>query len=226
MGLVVAACLIVLFVWPAVSARWRASGSDGTVVSMRVEFDGAAFGSSVNRRLAGDLVVPEFLQDAAMCHNGPSFLADRTLNNAVVVASVPELVRAAELGTSGEFSFDLIRDVELQILSEGESSVLAEADGDDQLSHQIRAYLTSRSEPPGDEAQLRFVAYAVARNLWGDGYLRLVDVTDLDSDAIMAFARTVATPEIHVAGEQSAGRRVDPSHCVAVLDQLGEGHDS
>lgn len=207
--------------WFGVMPKFRSLGADGAVITMDISFDDPQYGSEVNARLAGSLRVPVLLQDAAACRNGPDWLSDITLNTDVVVSTLPELVRAAELGVSGEFESNLVHDAEQALLAGTDSTDLVgrlERDGWDR--GEVERYLSAREQPPSSAAQERFVAYASPQDALGHGILRVIDITALDTGAIRAFADRAGSPQIYMAGSDLDPRDFYPSSCDRVLDDL------
>lgn len=222
-GLVFMSLFVGYLVWFGVVPKFRATGSDGAVITLDVAFDAPAAGSQINQRLAGDLAVGELLQDVAVCRNGPDWLADITLNNEVVVATLPELVRAAELGADGEYQWGMIREAEQKLwngVNPPDLARLLAEDGWDEVD--VARYMKDRVEAPSPESQVRFVAYAAARDSLGDGILRVVDSSALDGDAVLGFAGRAGFPHVHVAGADADPRPVEPSKCRDVLAQVAE----
>ncbi|MDJ0770482.1 MAG: hypothetical protein QNJ12_16940 [Ilumatobacter sp.] len=220
-GVVFLAIFVGWLVWEGVVPKFRSLGADGAVVTFDVSFDGAEAGSTINDRLAGSLIVPELLQDVAVCRNGPDWMSDITLNNRVIVSTRPDRVRAAELGDSGRFEWELVGQVERNLwrgVHPPSLPAFLEAEGLDRDT--VEEYLVAREVSPSVEAQSRFVAYAAATDLLGHGQLRIIDSTRLDSGTIRSFADDVGSPMIFVAGVGAEPRRLPPSSCRAALSEL------
>lgn len=218
--------LLAYLVWYGIVPKFRSLGADGAVITLEARVDDPhelGADSSINRRLTGSLVVPELLQDAAMCRNGTDWLSDITVNNYVVVSTSAVLIRAAELAESGRFEGGFVREVEQRLWNGVDPSLLHRLLADDGWDKTlVDEYLAERSRPPSTTARGRFVAYAAAVNNFGHGLVRVIDVGELDRAAIRAFADAAGSPRIFVAGSTTGPRSSAPAVCDDVLDALAK----
>jgi hypothetical protein len=219
-GYVFLALFLSYLVWVGVVPKFRSNGSDGAVISFEVAFDEPDPGSKINTRLVGQLDVPTFLQNIAACRNGPDWMSDDTLNTTVVVATRADLIRAAELGDSGRYDWDFVGKVEQLLWNGFTATDLPELLSDEARDrNEVARYLADREQQPGQEAQAHFVAYVAARNLFGDGILRVIDITQIDREAVAAFADQALGARIYVAGANAEPRELPPSACRAASDR-------
>ncbi len=215
--LVLACCGSVVVAVKALQHNGGRSDEQHWLISMEIAFDDVSSTSAVGRRLSGSLDVPQILAEAAACSNGPDWLGDVTLDTSVVVSTRPDLVRAAELYESGKYDSSLVQDVERQLWNGVNEPDIAHALADQHDIDDVAAYLVDRTQMPGDDAQSRFVAYAAAKNLLGDGYLRVVDLHRLDVAAIRAFANESTYAQMFVAGSTADPREIPASACLDVV---------
>jgi hypothetical protein len=141
--------------------------------------------------LGGSETPSATLATAAFCVNGGYWRKDETLNLVAVVGSVDRLVRAAELVADGSYPSALVTAIEgpaLRSLSAPVVGVDEVADSvvEDFGRDVVRRYLADVAVVPGAAARERFLVFAASSTLW-EQYVYLVDLDDLNRDAIDAF---------------------------------------
>jgi hypothetical protein len=135
----------------------------GTVLKIRTNSPRVRYSTELPLLMSGGEAPERSFVVAASCRNVEDWMSDETLDNSIIVASNPRLVRVAELLDSGRVDPLLVKGVEEQFWRNQQPSLtddLAEA-GFDQAD--LDAYLESLEQPPSDDARSRYVVYAVSR---------------------------------------------------------------
>jgi hypothetical protein len=156
------------------------------VALLRVEISGSR--SEMEPLITGNLEVSDRQATLASCYNVFDWKDDISLNLDVVVATRDDLVRVAEMLSSGEASPELANVVEKSILSTGSPDYPKSDDQSVSIEpEEWNAYIEDRSKPATEDSLDRFVVYAVltTRTSW---YVTFIDTSTLEKRSLIEEA--------------------------------------
>jgi hypothetical protein len=160
----------------------------GVVLMIRTPSRQVSESATVPLLMSGGPAPERSMVVAASCRNIGDWMADVTLDNAIVVGSSPRLVRVAELIDGGLVDPALASGVEQQYWR-NERPFLNDdlvSAGFDQAD--LDAYVVLLEQPPSQEARDRYVVYAATRTL-RIAQVMYVDVTELPTPRLRGRSR-------------------------------------
>lgn len=217
---VAVACFVVgTFAWH------RLTPPDNTQVAAKVRRSGPLVEDDMELEslLAGSAKIDATrAAQTAFCVNGWYWATDETLDLRVVVSTSERFLRVAEIATGNDFPYNLIIDVETDLIESGAKPNISEVSlrirqiyGDEAVSD----YLKSTSTPVSETNRSRFVVYAVNETMTRQ-FIYFIDTDHIDKEAISRFVAEPGLKQsytVQISGGATVS--VDPDACVSDLGQ-------
>ena len=158
---VVAASLFALLAWFVLHDRLDPAVKEAVVLTVERPGGYVLDDLDAQSALAGDLRLDETSVAVGPCHSLLGHAGDWGVGPAAVVSERADLVRVAELVASGRFDVDTASQIEavLPDADEAPASAPEIARSTTVRASVVEDYLAERSQPPSDEAMLRYSVY-------------------------------------------------------------------